>query len=62
MRTLEELEFLNGLKVERDILDEENYEEEQEQIKEPSPVREEPIEEDLEEEEHHNKYKRDKIQ
>jgi hypothetical protein len=26
MRTLEELEFLNGLKVERDILDEEPFE------------------------------------
>lgn len=31
MRTLEELEFLNGLKVERDILDEETYEEENEE-------------------------------
>lgn len=30
MRNLEELEFLNGLKVERDILDEETYEEDQE--------------------------------
>ena len=28
MRTLEELEFLNGLKVERDILDEEPYDQE----------------------------------
>ena len=47
MRHLEELEFLNGLKVERDILDEETYEEDQSNAKkEHSPVREEPNEED----------------
>jgi len=34
MRTLDELEFLNGLKVERDILDEETFEEDNEGHKE----------------------------
>jgi hypothetical protein len=52
MRTLNSLEFLNGLKVEREILEEE-YEEDDEAVatgipkqKGRSPVKEEPFEED----------------
>ena len=58
MRTLGELEFLNGLKVEREILEEEGEYEDDENLvgmnKQPrksrSPVKEEPFEEDLEDE------------
>ena len=48
MRTLEHLEFLNGLKVEREILEEdwEYNEGEDATIKSRSPVKEEPFEED----------------
>jgi hypothetical protein len=51
MRVLDQLEFLNGLKVEREILeDEQEYEESESQIdatiKSRSPVKEEPYEED----------------
>lgn len=50
MRTLQNLEFLNGLKVEREILEEEQeYEEEDHENSVPkgrSPVKEEPFEED----------------
>ena len=46
MRNLEDLEFLNGLKVERDILDEETFEEDNTMMKDQSPVKEEPFEED----------------
>lgn len=47
MRTLGELEFLNGLKVEREILEDEGeYEEDETQNKSRSPVKEEPSEED----------------
>lgn len=44
MRTLADLEFLNGLRVEREILEEEGeYEEEDESMrKSSSPVKEEP--------------------
>lgn len=50
MRTLSELEFLNGLKVEREILEEDGeYEEEDGSMrKSNSPVKEQPSEEDLE--------------
>lgn len=51
MRTLVDLEFLNGLKVERDILEESQAEEEDEEDqtqKSHSPVKEEPFEEDQE--------------
>jgi hypothetical protein len=52
MRTLEDLEFLNGLKVERDILDEENFEGEGvSSLKDQTPVKEEPFEEDQEDDE-----------
>lgn len=50
MRTLEELEFLNGLKVEREILEEDgeymDEDEDSSMRKSRSPVKEEPSEED----------------
>lgn len=46
MRTLSELEFLNGLKVEREILEDEGEYEEEDTLKSRSPVKEEPSEED----------------
>jgi hypothetical protein len=50
MRTLSELEFLNGLKVEREILEDEGEYEEDEfgnsTHQSRSPVKEEPFEED----------------
>lgn len=52
MRTLEELEFLNGLKVEREILEEDGeYMDEEDENgsstrKSRSPVKEEPSEEE----------------
>lgn len=60
MRTLAELEFLNGLKVEREILEEEGeYLDEDEDgnsiRKSRSPVKEEPSEEDMEDEEYQKK-------
>ena len=60
MRNLEDLEFLNGLKVERDILDEETFEEDNTMMKDQSPVKEEPFEEDQEDDDEHqqNPYKR----
>ena len=58
MRTWGDLEFLNGLKVEREILEEEGEYEDDENLvgmnkqsrKSRSPVKEEPFEEDLEDE------------
>mmetsp|Transcript_39819 Transcript_39819/g.29375 ORF Transcript_39819/g.29375 Transcript_39819/m.29375 type:complete len:104 (+) Transcript_39819:287-598(+) len=54
MRTLQDLEFLNGLKVEREILEEEQEDEEDDENgqgrKSNSPVKEEPFEEDEEDE------------
>jgi hypothetical protein len=58
MRTLTDLEFLNGLKVEREILEEEGEYEDEDQTqgenqqprKSRSPVKEEPMLEDLEDE------------
>ena len=44
MRTLADLEFLNGLKVEREILEDDQYEENS--LNGRSPVKEEPFEED----------------
>lgn len=53
MRTLGELEFLNGLKVEREILEDEGeYEEDETQNKSRSPVKEEPSEEDQEDDDY----------
>lgn len=54
MRTLADLEFLNGLRVEREILEEEGeYEEEDESLrKSSSPVKEEPSQEDLEDDDY----------
>ena len=49
MRKLEGLEFLNGLKVEREILEEEHEEDEEDEITSSpsrSPVKEEPYLED----------------
>jgi hypothetical protein len=46
MRTLTDLEFLNGLKVEREILEDEGEYEDDETHKSRSPVKEEPSEED----------------
>jgi hypothetical protein len=46
MRTLKDLEFLNGLKVEREILEDEGEYEEDDTMKNDSPVKEEPSEED----------------
>lgn len=61
MRTLTELEFLNGLKVEREILEDENEDEESHILnhnqKNRSPVKEEPFEEDLEDEEDFNRHR-----
>ena len=56
MRTLTDLEFLNGLKVEREILEEEGeYEEEDGSMrKSNSPVKEQPSEEDMEDEDYGN--------
>lgn len=60
MRTLNELEFLNGLKVEREILEddgeyvEEDEEGQHSQRKSRSPVKEEPLEEDMEDSYMHN--------
>lgn len=53
MRTLTELEFLNGLRVEREILEEEaEYEDEDPSIRQSkSPVKEMPSQEDMEDEE-----------
>ena len=51
MRTLTELEFLNGLKVEREILEESAEYDEARSEKSPSPVKEEPIEEEDEDDE-----------
>lgn len=51
MRTLGDLEFLNGLKVEREILEEDGeYEEDETMQKSRSPVKEEPSEEEHEDE------------
>ena len=59
MRTLEELEFLNGLKVEREILEDEGEYEEDEfgnsTQKSRSPVKEEPYEEDQDDEDEYRK-------
>jgi len=57
MRTLQELEFLNGLKVEREILEEEQEDDEDEEggghiAKGRSPVKEEPYEEDQEDDDY----------
>jgi hypothetical protein len=52
MRSLNELEFLNGLKVEREILEDEGEYEEDETIKSRSPVKEEPSEEDQEDDDY----------
>ncbi|CDW80904.1 UNKNOWN [Stylonychia lemnae] len=54
MRSLSDLEFLNGLKVEREILEEEGeYDEDDGSLrKSNSPVKEQPSEEDLEDEEY----------
>ena len=56
MRTLSELEFLNGLRVEREILeDEAEYEEEDPSVRQSqSPVREMPSQEDMEDNEEEN--------
>lgn len=56
MRTLTDLEFLNGLKVEREILEEEGeYEEEDGSMrKSNSPVKEQPSEEDMEDDDYGN--------
>lgn len=52
MRTLTQLEFLNGLTVEREILEEEYNEDDEDCTdKSRSPVKEEPFEEDQEDEE-----------
>ena len=60
MRTLQELEFLNGLKVEREILEEEQEDDEDEEggghiAKGRSPVKEEPYEEDQEDDDYNGK-------
>jgi len=58
MRTLTELEFLNGLKVEREILEESAEYEDGQTEKSRSPVKEEPIEEEEEEDEEMSAQKR----
>ena len=55
MRTLSDLEFLNGLKVEREILEEDGeYEDEEGNSirKSNSPVKEQPSEEDMEDDDY----------
>lgn len=58
MRTLADLEFLNGLKVEREILEEEgeyaDEDDENSMRKSNSPVKEQPSEEDMEDEDYTN--------
>ena len=53
MRTLNDLEFLNGLRVEREILEEEGeYAEDEDELrKSRSPVKEQPSQEDMEDDE-----------
>ena len=60
MRTLGELEFLNGLKVEREILEEEGEYEDDDGNgssirKSNSPVKEQPSEEDMEDDDYQRK-------